>query len=89
MVAGADGTVTVCPGRTSSRPGDVVTTVGPARRQAEREPAVRDRRARTVAVIRSVLRSDRALVFTVSGLLALVAVATLVLRLAYHGPGAA
>ena len=84
-VAGNDGTVVVCPSRDHELvAGDVVTTVGPADREPAREPPVHDRPARTAAVVRSVLRSDRALVLTVSGLLALVIVATVVLRVTYH-----
>lgn len=75
----------VCPGRDHPlSAGDLVTMAGPPDHEAPEEPVVHDRMARAVAVARSVFHSDRALVLTVVALLALVLVATLVLRFGYH-----
>ena len=86
-VARADGTGGRLPGpRPRADAGRRRDHRGPGRPGGPREPPVHDRGSRGTAVVRSVLRSDRALVLTVSGLLALVIVATVVLRYTYHSP---
>ena len=88
MVAAADGTMTVCPGRDHQlwpgRRGDHGRSGRARSRPASRwsgtaRPAPWPSSGRW-------LRSDRALVLTVSALLALVVLATVVLRLTSHGP---